>query len=73
MTAVGQIEQIQISGKEKKGEYLYVYKPLSFIKSKIMVVEILDKDGYSLFSINLIAETIEEVAEKLSLTIKKLI
>ncbi len=64
-----QIEPIEIFGKENKGEYLYAYKPFSFTETKIMVVEILDKDGYSLFSSNLTAETIEEVAEKLSLTL----
>ena len=65
-----QIEPIEIFGKENKGEYLYAYKPFSFTETKIMVVEILDKDGYSLFSSNLVAETIEEVAEKLNLKLK---
>ena len=64
---MAQIEPVEFFGKENKGEYLYAYKPFSFSESKIMVVEILDKDGYSLFSSNLIAETIEQVAQKLNL------
>lgn len=62
-----QIEPIEIFGKENKGEYLRVYKPFPFSQTNLLVADILDKKGDSLFSTKLIAKNLDEVAQQLNL------
>jgi hypothetical protein len=64
-----QIEPIEISGKENKGEYLRVFAFPLVEDGKLQAV-IYDKDDNVLFATMLIAETLEEVAEKLNLKLK---
>ena len=64
-----QIEPIEIFNRENKGVFLRVYRPL--LRDDISKAEILDTYGNTLFTSILTAKTIEEVAEKLSLTLIK--
>jgi hypothetical protein len=64
------IEPIEISGKENKGVYLRVFAFPLVEDNKVQAV-IYDKDDNVLFSYMLIAESYEDVAEKLNLTLKK--
>jgi hypothetical protein len=65
-----QIEPIEISGKENKGEYLRVFAFPLVEDGKLQAV-IYDKDDNVLFATMLIAETFEELAEKLNLKLKQ--
>ena len=63
-----QIEPIEIFGRENRGVFLRVHRPL--LRDDISKAEILDTYGNTLFTSILTAKTIEEVAKQLNLTLK---
>lgn len=63
-----QIEPIEFFGTERKGEYLRVFAFPLVEDNKVQAV-IYDKDDNVLFSYMLIAESYDDVAEQLKLTL----
>ncbi|MFY8161973.1 MAG: hypothetical protein ACOVNU_11635 [Candidatus Kapaibacteriota bacterium] len=63
-----QIEPIEFFGTEGKGEYLRVFAFPLVEDNKVQAV-IYDKDDRVVFATLLIAESYEDVAEKLNLTL----
>ena len=72
MAQIEPVEFLWVNGETKIGVNLTVYTLYQLLESDRRVkVEITDIDDALLFSTILTAETIDEVAEKLSLTIIK--